>query len=67
MLLMAFLLQNDLIRNHDIVFFTDGAKCIQDGIKKYFSGHRYVSGPYFFYSAGCRPASARPWDDFRNV
>ena len=42
MLLMAFLLQNDLIRNHDIVFFTDGAKCIQDGIKKYFSGHKYL-------------------------
>ena len=44
MLLMAFLLQNDLIRNHDIVFFTDGAKCIQDGIKKYFSGHKYFCG-----------------------
>ena len=42
MLLMAFLLQNDLIRNHDIVFFTDGAKCIQDNIKKYFCGHEYL-------------------------
>ena len=42
MLLMAFLLQNDLIRNHDIVFFTDGAKCIQDNIKKYFYGHEYL-------------------------
>ena len=31
-----------LIRNHDIVFFTDGAKCIQDNIKKYFCGHEYL-------------------------
>ena len=42
MLLMAFLLQNDLIRNHDIVFFTDGAKCIQSCIEKYFRGHKYL-------------------------
>ena len=42
MLLMAFLLQNDLIRNHDIVFFTDGAKCIQSCIEKYFCGHKYL-------------------------
>ena len=42
MLLMAFLLGNDLIRNHDIVFFTDGAKCIQNCIEKHFRGHDYL-------------------------
>ena len=46
MLLIAFLLQNDLIRNHDIVFFTDGAKCIQNCIKKYFCGH----GIFWFWT-----------------
>ena len=35
-------LTDALIRNHDIVFFTDGAKCIQDNIKKYFCGHEYL-------------------------
>lgn len=36
-MLLAFLLSNDLIRNHQIMFFSDGARNIRKSIKTFFS------------------------------
>lgn len=35
-LLVAFLLENKLMENHRLIFFTDGATCIRDNIGKFF-------------------------------
>ena len=42
MLLPGFLLQNGLMENRRLIFFTDGAKCIKDAIEKYFKFREYT-------------------------
>lgn len=41
-LLVAFLLKNHLMEDYRLVFFTDGAKCIRDNIKKYFGFRQHT-------------------------
>ena len=41
-LLVAFLLENRLLEDHRLVFFSDGATCIRDGIEKYFGFRQHT-------------------------
>jgi hypothetical protein len=41
-LLVAFLLENKLMEDHRLIFFSDGATCIRDGIGKYFGFRQYT-------------------------
>lgn len=41
-LLVAFLLNNNLMDKHRLIFLTDGATCIRDNISKYFGFRQYT-------------------------
>ena len=41
-LLVAFLLENRLMEDYRLVFFSDGATCIRDNIEKYFGFRQYT-------------------------
>ena len=41
-LLVAFLLENRLMEDYRLVFFSDGATCIRDTIEKYFGFRQYT-------------------------
>ena len=41
-LLVAFLLENRLMEDYRLVFFSDGATCIRDSIEKYFGFRQYT-------------------------
>ena len=41
-LLVAFLLENRLMEDYRLVFFSDGATCIRDSIEKYFEFRQYT-------------------------
>ncbi len=41
-LLVAFLLENRLMEDHRLIFFSDGAICIRDYIEKYFGFRQYT-------------------------
>ena len=41
-LLVAFLLENRLMEDYRLVFFSDGATCIRDNIEKYFGFKQYT-------------------------
>lgn len=41
-LLVAFLLENKLMEDHRLIFFSDGATCIRDSIEKYFGFRQHT-------------------------
>ena len=41
-LLVAFLLENKLMEDHRLIFFSDGATCIRDNIEKYFGFRQHT-------------------------
>ena len=41
-LLVAFLLENKLMEDYRLIFFSDGAVCIRDNIEKYFGFRQYT-------------------------
>jgi hypothetical protein len=41
-LLVAFLLENKLMEDYRLIFFSDGATCIRDNIEKYFGFRQYT-------------------------
>ena len=41
-LLVAFLLENGLMEDYRLIFFSDGATCIRDHIEKYFGFRQYT-------------------------
>ena len=41
-LLVAFLLENKLMEDRRLIFFSDGATCIRDNIEKYFGFRQYT-------------------------
>ena len=41
-LLVAFLLENRLMEDHRLIFFSDGATCIRDNIEKYFGFRQHT-------------------------
>ena len=40
-LILAFLLKNKLLENYDLIFFTDGAKCIKEELEATFSFRKF--------------------------
>lgn len=68
-LLLAFLLSNDLMKNQNLVFFTDGARNIRNNLEKLFSYRPYmVILDWYHLEKKCREylSSALKGKDIRN-
>lgn len=54
-LTLAFLLANHLLKNRELVFFTDGARILKNNIEKYFSFHPHsIHLDWFHIRKKCR-------------